>query len=56
MKRITDPSFKYVNAANTSIADTFKRIRKEQQRSEQSAAKPVANNVTVLVKPKIRSK
>lgn len=29
MKRITDPTFRYVNAANTDIRQTFKRIRAE---------------------------
>lgn len=30
-KRITDPSFKYTNAAETDLAKTFRRIRKEQE-------------------------
>lgn len=31
MKKITDPTFKYVSAAATDIAKTFRRIRKEQE-------------------------
>lgn len=29
MKRITDPEFKYVSAADTDLRKTFKRIRRE---------------------------
>jgi hypothetical protein len=30
-KPITDPSFRYTNAASTDIAATFRRIRREQK-------------------------
>lgn len=35
MKRITDPTFRYVNAAETDIRKTFKRIREQQKQAEQ---------------------
>ena len=40
MKRITDPSFKYVPSSKTDIATTFRRIRREM---EAQAAKPKAS-------------
>ena len=40
MKRITDPSFKYVPSRKTDIAATFRRIRREM---EAQAAKPKAS-------------
>jgi hypothetical protein len=32
MKSILDPSFKYINAAETDIRKTFARIRREQKK------------------------
>ena len=43
MKSILDPSFKYTSSANTDIARTFARIRREQRRTAESAALPPAN-------------
>lgn len=37
MKRITDPSFRYVPAAQTDIRRTFARLRKEQRAAQQQA-------------------
>ena len=31
MKSILDPSFRYVNSANTDIRKTFARVRRERQ-------------------------
>lgn len=34
MKRITDPTFRYVSAASTDIRKTFARVRREMQKQE----------------------
>ena len=41
MKRITDPDFKYTNAASTDIRKTFARVRREQK----AAAEKVPHRV-----------
>ena len=46
-----NPDWRYTSSAKTNLRATYARIRREQ-----SAAKPVANNVTVLVKPLVRGK
>jgi hypothetical protein len=38
---LMDPSFRYVRAAETNIAKTFQRIRRQQKEAE--AAKQAAN-------------
>jgi hypothetical protein len=54
MKRITDPSFKYVNAASTNIAATFKRIMAEQRRAKAEAL--AATSRVLDIKPRIKGK
>ena len=41
MKRITDPTFRYVPASKTDVAATFRRVRREQQTAEQRKAENV---------------
>jgi hypothetical protein len=43
MKSILDPSFKYTSSANTDIAKTFARIRREQRRVAEAPAPPPGN-------------
>lgn len=38
--RLLDPSFKYVKAADTDVAKTFARVRREMK---EQAAKPAPN-------------
>jgi single-stranded DNA-binding protein len=48
-KPITDPSFKYTPAAETNVALTFARVRRELKKQQQ----PQPTNVTPLkAKPK----
>ncbi len=41
MKKITDPSFRYVPAVKTDLRATFRRVRREQaeQRAREATAK-----------------
>lgn len=45
-KRITDASFKYVNAANTDIGKTFARIRKQQREAREAEARSKVTTIT----------
>jgi hypothetical protein len=55
MKRITDPSFVYRNSAETDVAATFRRIRKEIER-KLKAQQDNATEASDKVKPLIRAK
>ena len=46
-----NPDWRYTSSAKTNLRATFAKARREQ-----SAAKPVATNVSVLPKPVIRAK
>ena len=48
MKRITDKSFKYVNAAATDIRATFRRIEREQKAKEAQSAANAAEAARVV--------
>ena len=52
MKRITDPDFKYVNAASTDIRRTFKRIRDEMRKERELEAAKLTRQVIPLEKRK----
>jgi hypothetical protein len=41
MKRLTDPSFRYVRAVDTDIRKTFARIKREQQKNKEEAVAKV---------------
>lgn len=60
-KRITDPAFRYVSAAATDIAATFRRIRREQAKEQAAmvALKPVdlpGSRIVVALLPKGKKK
>lgn len=42
MKRLTDPTFKYIPAAKTNLRLTFARLRREQRESDAKRAPVVA--------------
>lgn len=41
MKSILDPTFKYKSAVETDLRETFKRIRAEQKKQQQSKPQQV---------------
>lgn len=48
MKSILDPTFKYTPSAETDLAKTFARIRREQQRKAKAEAAAAAAKVTPI--------
>lgn len=48
MKSILDKSFKYVPAACTDIRETFKRVRREQQRKK-SNVQPIKPHIKARI-------
>jgi hypothetical protein len=48
MKRITDPSFVYVQSANTDIRKTFERIRKELAKAEAKPPEALVHSLRVV--------
>lgn len=48
MKRITDPDFRYVNAANTDIRKTFARVRAEMRKAREQEAAQLTRQVIPL--------
>jgi hypothetical protein len=46
MRSILDPTFKYVPASHTNIAETFKRIRREQKAQAEADAQAKAEQAT----------
>lgn len=48
MKRITDPTFRYVPAVETDLRKTFARIRREQREAEERARQEQATKVAQL--------
>ena len=41
--RITDPSFKYTNSAQTDIRETFRRFTPQNQESKKPLVTPILN-------------
>lgn len=41
MKRLTDPSFRYVPASKTNVAATFRRVRREMEAAAAAQEKKV---------------
>jgi hypothetical protein len=52
MKSILDPTFRYTSSANTDVAKTFARVRREQKRAiaDQGLGAVVAN-VSLFTRP-----
>lgn len=50
MKRLTDPTFRYIPSHKTRIQDTFKRIRREQETAKLRDAEIAAEQSRVVRK------
>lgn len=49
-QRLTDPSFRYVPACATDLAETFRRVREQQRQAEVKYIHVVINNQSEVVK------
>lgn len=52
-KSIFDPAFKYRPSCDTSVADTFKRIRKELDAEKKRSEAVIAEAAAVVAKTRI---
>lgn len=49
-QRLTDPSFRYVPACATDIAETFRRVREQQRQAEVKFIHVMINNMPEQLK------
>lgn len=56
MKSLLDKSFRYTPSFDTSVADTFKRVRKEIAAEQQRSEAIVKEAETVVAKIRIKGK
>lgn len=56
MKSLLDKSFRYTPSFDTSVADTFKRVRKEIEAEQKRSEAIVKEAETVVAKIRIKGK